>query len=301
MRLTLLVLILSLGASQLCAQSLLSQLVPPLDSTVPFRMTFDEQLLEKPEVVSRGNVWIMDGENQRYEHTHLQFIRHFRQLTVRTANDVRSLLDVTASGDTPDGVILTSNENNSLLSYVNPMTLTFGTSLHFITNTLDSYKATGVTQQINGVETREFASSDFRVYLDATGVIHKLETLHHKRWHFAAEVTAFATVGTKRYPSQWKTDRSLFTITQLETNPEIAPQTFTMTYPPGAVVIDFRNGNYVLRANSRGELELDWFRSQTIQAWARWVAGIVATLLVGTWVIRRLLRRRAKPIAVSST
>ena len=301
MRFTLMVLMLTLGASPLCAQSLLSQLVAPMDANVPFRVTFDEQLLEKPEVVSRGNVWIMDGENQRYEHTHLLFGRHFRQLEVRTGNDVRSLLDVTASGDGANGAILTSNENNSLLSYGNLMTLTFGNSLQIITSSLDSYKATGVTQQMNGVETREFASKGDRIYLDATGVIHRMETLERKAWKITAEVTAFATVGTKRYPSQWKTDRALFTITQVETNPEIAPDTFTMKYPPGTEVIDLRNGHYLLRANSRGELELDWFRSSTIQEWALWVAGIVATLVIGTWVIRRLLRRRAKPIAVSST
>jgi hypothetical protein len=294
MRFTLIVLMLILGVSLLRAQSLRSELAVPLDTNIPFRLTFDEQLLEKPEVVSRGNVWIMEGDNQRYDHTHLMNGRHFRQLAVRTANDMRSLLDGTASGDSPSGTILTINENNSLLSYVNPMTLTFGTSISEVTTVLESFQATGVTQQINGVETREFANSGFRVYLDAVGVIHRMETFHRKAWKVSAEATAFATVGTKRYPSQWKTDRSLITITQIETNPEIAPETFTMTYPPGAEVMDWRNGHFALRANSRGELEIDWFRSHTIQVWALWVGGVVTVLVGGWWLVRTVRKRRAK-------
>jgi hypothetical protein len=299
MRFTLMVLVLSLGASQLCAQSLRSQLVPPLDANVPFRVTFDEQLLDKPEVVSRGNVWIMDGENQRYDHTHVLFGEPFRNLAVRNPNEASQLIEYVATGDTAVGTIETPNDKNKLLSYVSLMTYTFGTSLPGVGNSLSLCKETGVTRQINGVETREFVGSGNRVYLDSTGVIHRMEILISKEWKLFAEVTAFATVGTKRYPSQWKTERSLFTITQVETNPEIAPETFTMNYPPGAEVTDWRNGHFAFRANSRGELELDWFRSHTIQVWALWVAGIVATLLVGTWFIRRLLRRRAKAKVVS--
>lgn len=301
MRFTWMVLKLTLGASQLCAQTLLSQLVPPLDANVPFRVTFDEQLLENPEVVSRGNVWIMDGENQRYDHTHVLFGVPFRHLAVRNSNEASHLMEYVTTGDTAVGTIETPNNKNKLLSYVSLMTYTFGTSLPAIGNTLSLCKETGATRQINGVETREFVSSGYRVYLDATGVIHRMEMLMSKEWKLFAEVTAFASVGTKRYPIQWKTDRSLFTITQVETNPEIAPETFTMKYPPGSKVTDWRNGDYVFRANSKGELELDWFRSRTIQAWAQRVAGIVATLVIGTWVIRRTLRRRAKTKAVSST